>query len=184
MEKEELENYRKFQEGDLAAFEQVVKKYKSGLIYFLKGYVHKTEIAEDLAQDVFVYILLHPNGYHSSYSLKTYLYTIAKSRACTYLKREKRIFFLPKEQEETADLEEQIEEKIIQKEEASQVRNIITKLKKDYQIVLYLADIEEHSYQEISKILNKNLSQVKVLIHRARKALKKKIREEEKKNER
>lgn len=44
----------------------------ANLIYFIQRYVGKIDVAQDLAQDVFVYILLNPNEYNSEYSLKTY----------------------------------------------------------------------------------------------------------------
>ena len=46
------------------------------------------------------------------------------------------------------------------------------------QNAIYLADIEQLSYREIGHILKKTDSSVKVLIHRARKALEKIIVEE------
>ena len=48
----------------------------------------------------------------------------------------------------------------------------------DEELMQELKDIEEFSYKEICKILNKNMSQVKVLIHRARKSLAKTLRKE------
>ena len=52
------------------------------------------DVAEDLAQDVFVYILMNQEKYDSKYSLKAYLYTIAKSKTLNYIKREKKITYL------------------------------------------------------------------------------------------
>ena len=61
--------------------------------------------------------------------------------------------------------------------EEEEVQN--KKLKPEYQSAIYLADLEDLSYKEISKILDKSMPQVKVLIHRARKALQKITRREE-----
>ena len=72
-----------------------------------------------------------------------------------------------------------IEEEIFQKETIESLKENIKKLKPEYQSAIYLADLEDLSYKEISKILDKSLPQVKVLIHRARKALQKIARREE-----
>ena len=93
-EKTDVELYREFLLGNKEAFEEIVVRYKDKLIYFIARYVKTIEIAEDLAQDTFVYILVNKKEYDFKYSLKTYLYTIAKCRAWNYLKREKRIIRL------------------------------------------------------------------------------------------
>lgn len=172
--------YQEFLEGNQRSFETIVIRHKDKIIYFLQRYVKSIDIAEDLAQDVFVYILIHRENYDFKYSLKTYLYTIAKSKALNYIKREKRITNIDEEQ--FYDIYE-LEEKVFNNEKANNLRNSIKKLKVDYQSAIYLADIEELSYQEIAKILNKNMGQVKSLIHRARKALSDIIRKEAEKYE-
>lgn len=167
--------YKEFLLGNKESFEKIVIRHKNQLIYFIQKYVKSIDIAEDLAQDVFVYILIHKKNYKFEYSLKTYLYTIAKSKALNYIKREKRIVALDENQFE--DLEE-LEEKVFQNERKENLKKAIKKLKIEYQNAIYLADIEELSYREIGHILKKTDSGVKVLIHRARKALEKIMIEE------
>lgn len=79
--------FQKYLDGDQKAFEYLILKYKDNLIYFILRYVKKIEIAEDLAQDVFVYVMLHKDQYNFSFSFKTYLFMIGKSRALNYLKK-------------------------------------------------------------------------------------------------
>ena len=167
--------YKEFLIGNKESFEKIVIRHKNQLIYFIQKYVKSIDIAEDLAQDVFVYILINKKNYKFEYSLKTYLYTIAKSKALNYIKREKRIVALDENQFE--DIEE-LEEKVFQNERKENLKKAIKKLKIEYQNAIYLADIEELSYKEIGHILKKTDSGVKVLIHRARKALEKIMIEE------
>ena len=174
-EKTDKELYKEFLLGNKVSFEKIVIRHKDSIIYFIQRYVKSVDIAEDLAQDVFVYILIHKKNYRFEYSLKTYLYTIAKSKALNYIKREKRIVALDENQFE--DLEE-LEEKVFRNEREEKLKEAIKKLKTDYQNAIYLADIEELSYKEIAHILKKTDSSVKVLIHRARKALEKIMMEE------
>ena len=55
----------------------------------------------------------------------------------------------------------------------------MSKMKTEYQTIIYLRDFEEFKYNEICTILNKTMPQVKSLLHRARKQLKKIIKKEE-----
>lgn len=179
-EKTDKQLYKEFLNGNKNSFESIVIRHKDNIIYFLQRYVKNIDIAEDLAQDVFVYILIHKDKYDFKYSLKTYLYIIAKSKALNFIKKEQKITQL--DLEKYSDLEE-LEEKVFYNERARNLKNTIRKLKPEYQSAIFLADIEELTYKEIAKILNKNAGQVKVLIHRARKALSEILRKEEEKYE-
>lgn len=179
-EKTDKDLYREFLNGSKESFEVLVLKYKDRLIYFIQRYVRSVEIAEDLAQDVFVYLLVHKENYDFKYSLKTYLYTIAKSKAINYIKREKRITYI--DEKEFIEFEE-LEEKVFKKEREENLIKDIKKLKIDYQNVIYLIDIEELKYKEVAKVLNKTLPQIKILIYRARRALEEIVRKEAEKYE-
>ena len=51
-------------------------------------------------------------------------------------------------------------------------------MKPDYQAVICLASIEGFKYKEIAIIMNKNIGEIKILLHRAKKKLKKLLEEE------
>lgn len=179
-EKTDKQLYKEFLDGNKTSFEDIVIRHKDNIIYFIQRYVKNIDIAEDIAQDVFVYILAHKEKYDFNYSLKTYLYTIAKSKSLNFIKREQKIVYINEEQ--YSDIEE-LEEKVFYNERAANLKKTIKKLRPEYQSAIFLADIEELSYKEISKVLNKNTGQVKILIYRARKALSEIIKKEEVKYE-
>lgn len=167
--------YKEFLLGNQNAFDKLMEKYRKNIICFINGYVKNIDIAEDLAQDVFVYILINKKEYDFKYSMKTYLYTIARSRALNYIKREKRIIYL-NENVEYGNKEEDsysIEEEIFSNERKQKLYKAIEELNESQKRAIFLADIEELSYNEIGKILGKSISQTKMIIYRARKNLKK-----------
>ncbi len=167
--------YELFLNGNKDAFEKIVIKHKDNLIYFIMRYVKNFETAEDLAQDAFVYMLFNKKEYDFKYSLKTYLYTIAKSRALNYLRREKRLIPL----QEDLENKDSIEDIIFKEEIKENLRNAIRRMRPEYQVAIYLADIEKLSYREIGKILTKTSPQVKILIYRARRNLEEILKREE-----
>lgn len=175
--KTDIELYKDFLVGNKEAFDILAHRYIKPLILFIGKYTNNIEIAEDLVQDTFLYILINKKNYDFKYSLKTYLYTIAKCRTFNYLKKQKRIIsfndsYLPSIEEY------EIDEKIEKEENKRIVHNAIKKLKPNYQEALYLSDFQGFQYIEICKILNKSMSQTKMLIHRARKALNNILKEE------
>ena len=163
--------YKSFLNGDQKSFELIMDKYMENLIYFIYGFVKRIDVAEDLAQDVFVYILMNKKKYDFKYSLKTYLYIIAKSKAINYIKREKRITYL--QDNEYIFTEQEIEDIIFNKEDSKTVKSAIDDLPEPQSQIIYLSDIEGLSYKEICKVLGISLSQVKTLLHRGRMKIKK-----------
>lgn len=181
--KTDIDLYKDFLNGNKEAFNVIIKRYRKPLISFIMKYVKNIEVSEDLAQDAFLYMLINKKEYDFKYTLKTYLYTIAKSRAINHLKKQNRI--LNVSEDYIWDLEtdnttsNNVEDNLLKKEQNQLLYDSLKKLKQDYQIAIYLADFQEFQYKEISKILNKTMPQTKMLIHRARKSLNKLIRKED-----
>lgn len=182
-EETDIDLYKKFINGNKQAFDTLVKRHRKNLINFIMRYVKKLEVAEDLAQDTFLYMLINQKEYDFKYTLKTYLYTIAKCRAINFLKSNKRNVPFEEKYVYQPDFSD-LEDNLIIQEDKLRILNAIRKLKREYQIAIYLSDFEEFKYKEICKILNKTMPQVKMLIHRARKKLKKILEKEGEKDAR
>lgn len=164
--------YKKFLKGDITAFEDIVFTHKDNLIYFISRYAGDIFIAEDIAQDVFAYVYVYKEKYNFDYSFKTYIYTLGRNKAIDYVRKQSKLKVIPFERDNEILLDEDsLEEKVIKDEEKKLLLDSLKKLKPDYEKAIYLANFEELSYEEISKILGKTLGQTRVLIHRARKAL-------------
>lgn len=167
--KEDKILYEEFLNGNKKAFDELIVKYKSNLIYFITRYVKNLEVAEDIFQDVILYVLENKEKYNSKYSFKTYLYTIAKSRAINYLNKSKRTVELDDDIKE----EKLLEEIVCSNERKDKIYKVLNKLPKDYQLVIYLTKIEGLSYKETAKIMDKTEKQIKALAHNSKTKLKK-----------
>ena len=173
MVKTDEELYEDFLKGDKTAFEKIVERHRINMIYFISGYTKDTTAAEDIVQDAFVYLLTNKEYYNSKYKLKSYLYTIAKSRAINHLNKFK------KESNINDSFDTEFNTEIIDTINLTdQIHEIIHKLKPDYQSVIYLSDFEGMNTSEICKILNKSQVQVRALLYNAKKSLKKLLKEE------
>ena len=174
IEKTEKELYQEFLNGNKRSFEELVIKNKDKLIYFLQNYLKNIDISEDIAQDVFVYILIHKTNYDFKYSFRTYLYTIGKSKAINYIKREKKIIYSDEvlNNMQLHDKEE-LEEKVFRTERARNLKDDMDKLKKEYKIAIYLADIEGLSYREIRKNFAKKWFEHKGINSQSKKSIRK-----------
>ena len=178
-EQSDITLYKMFLKGNDNAFNELIKRYRKPLTRFIIRYVKNLDIAEDIAQDSFVYMIMNKVDYDFKYSFRTYLYTIAKSRALNYVKKMKKIVSI-EDVSIYIDEEQNIEENYMKKEEILQLNNAILRLKKEYQIIIYLYDFPCVKYREIIEILNQGMSKNKMMIHRAKKALEKILKEDNK----
>lgn len=170
--------YKKFLNGDMKSFEDLVMKYRKNLIYFIYRYVKNAEIAEDIFQDIIVYLIDKKEIYNFDYSFKTFLYTIARSKSLNYIRDEKSKYDYREISDNLFIEDELLENVIIRKENHKEIQKVFQKLNKEYQEVIYLTQIEGLSYNEVAEIMKKSISQIKNLVHRARIKLKKLLIEE------
>ncbi len=171
------EYYKAFADGDKKAFEMLVIEHKDHLIYFIQRIIQDITIAEDLAQDTFVEILVHKERYHYQVSFKTYLYTIAHNKAVDYIRKNKRLKFV-EELPELISEELGLEQRVIKDDEERLLYRTMNNLKEEYRAAITLIDLEGLSYAEAAKVLGKSDAQMKILIYRARKSLAKLMEKE------
>jgi len=166
------EAYAAFCAGDQSAFDQIMEEFRQGLIFFLRGYVHSYDTAEDLAEDTFVELLIHKGRFRGQSSLKTFLYSVARHKAIDYIRREQRrpTVALDELAEWSGD-EDTPEEHYLAHERSQVIAGAIAKIPKEYQEVLRLLYVERLKYDEIAPIMHKNTKQIDNLAYRARNAL-------------
>lgn len=174
------ERYKRFINGDIKGFEELVLEYMNVLIYFLNRYVQDLNIAEDIAQDAFVDAYVYKDRYNGKTSFKTYLFTIGRNKAIDYIRKNKHMQYAVNidEQMEISSEEYELIDYVIQNENKELIAHALERIKEEYARVLILIDFEDFSYKEAANVLGKTTSQVKVLIHRARKSLRKTLEEE------
>lgn len=167
-------DYRTFLAGDNAGFESLVIRYKDGLIYYLNKIIKNITIAEDLAQDAFVEIYVHKERFvPGKASFKTYLYTIGHHKAVDYVRKFQREVLTDfTEEEETAVSGfDSPEIHLLEQEGKEELYRALNGLKEEYQRVLVLTELEGMKLKDAARIMGKTDPQMKVLAHRARKAL-------------
>ncbi len=170
--KEDLDTklYNDYLNGDENAFELLYNRYKSKIQYFIFNIIKDYEKAEDIAQEVFLYIF--QNNSKIECSFKYYIYLISKSRAFTYINKETRRTEIVEEYiTSNNEIHEDVLETVVRNENKKEILDALNKLDDKYKNVLYLVMIEGLSYKETSKILGETMQNTKSLIHRGKKQL-------------
>ncbi len=169
----DLELYNRYLNGEKEAFEILYKKYKDKIQYFIFNIIKDYQKAEDITQETFIYVLQHK--VRQGCSFKYYIYLIAKSRALNYKKMITRRIEIHDQYiaEDLQEVERDISEIIIKEEENKLLVEAINMLDDKYKNAIYLVKVEELSYKEVANILGETENNIKNLIHRGKKELRK-----------
>jgi len=76
--------------GDEAAFREIVNRYKNSLYAFLKRFLNRSDLLEDVFQETFLQLFTSRDSYDTSRSLRPWLFTIAANKAKDALRKQQR----------------------------------------------------------------------------------------------
>lgn len=174
MEKDlDIKLYNEYLEGEKSSFELLYNKYKDKIQYFVFNIVKDYEKAEDITQEVFIYVM--QNKVREGYSFKYYIYLVAKSRAYNYINTENRRTEINEQylSKEDQQIENDVIDIITENEQRKELIESINMLDDKYKNPIYLVNIEELSYKETAEILGESTQNIKNLVHRGKMQLRK-----------
>ena len=166
---------KKFQDGDVGAYNQLVFRFKDRLLNFIYRFVNDLDLAEDLVQDTLLKLYTHKDSYREIAKFSTWLYTIAANLARTELRKKKRrktfsVTELSREDREFIIVSSDVDpsEDLSSQNFERNIQLALAELPDDFKTIIILRDIQELSYDEISKIVKVPLGTVKSRINRGR----------------
>lgn len=172
---------RAYNSGDATAFEALFGRHKENIFNFSLRLLGNRPDAEDVTSEVFVLLFQKRFVDDGRAKLTTWLFTVARNNCLTRLRSVKHTIstWFKKEtgveesQWDLPDTSIDAGESMRQKESARLVRKALMKLPIEQKEALILREYEKKDYAEIAQILNCSFEKVKILIFRAREALRK-----------
>ena len=173
---------RELKNRDEGAFREMVEHYQEKVYNTCISFVRNADDADDLTQDTFIEIYNSIHKFRADARLSTWIYRIAVNKSLEFLrkmKRKKRSGFLVWITGSDSQPEFQIPDfnhpgiQAEKKEQAKILFAAIEKLPENQKIAFMLHKTEDLSYEEIAEVMNKSLSSVESLMHRAKNNLKK-----------
>ena len=163
----------RFQEGDINAYNELVKRYKDRLLNFVLRYFNNVEQAEDVVQDTLIKLYTHASYYKNVAKFSTWIFTIAKNNALTELRKNKRkkTDSLWTDDGQVIDInskEESLDSKVQNEIAIDQLNKFLDEIPENFRMAVVLRDFQELSYEEISKILEIPIGMIKSRINRGR----------------
>ena len=164
---------RRAPEGDLRAFEQLVRRHQGQVVANCRHVTRDPNNAEDLAQEVLVKAYFGLRGFEGKSSFRHWLQRIKVNHCINHMKKHEGRVFVEIEDSETGENEQLQVAPVVQKNlealsEQQIIAAILDSMTETLRVPLILCDMDELSYEEISQALGIGLSAVKMRIKRAR----------------
>jgi RNA polymerase sigma-70 factor (ECF subfamily) len=171
---------RRYTAGEEEAFQELVSCYKDSVYGFLRRFLSRPDMVEDVFQETFMQLFISRDKFDTSRPLRPWLFTIAANKAKDALRR--------MQHQESAHLgdmfssdEHTIEDvlntfdhdshtpydNLIRDETAESVKKVVTKMPAKLREIILLAYFHKFSYAEISNILGIPVGTVKSRLHTA-----------------
>jgi len=170
---------RRAQQGDLAAFNELVMTYQDAVYRQAYWVMGEEEAAEDAAQEAFVRAYQKIHTFNGA-SFRAWILRIATNFCLDQIRRAKShpMFPLEKVDEDTneenensswlVDPEASPEQMVEQAEQSEMIQKCLLKLTPEYRLPLILIEIQEMNYQEAADVMNMRLGSFKSRLFRAR----------------
>ncbi len=172
------------QEGDEAAFAQLVENYRDRLVSVFTHLLGDSQAAEDLAQEAFLRVYRVRHGYEPTAKFSTWMYRIAGNLASNTRRSKGRRRELPLKTSESGPQAVAAPEEVLADKSAlmptrqfdrhelqERVREALGTLNERQQMAVLLHRFEEMSYADIGASMELSTSAVKSLLARAREQL-------------
>lgn len=148
--------------GDVGAFEEIYRMHGRNLEIFLRRVLGSKHAAEDVMQETFTQIWRRPNGFDADRgTLRAYLFGAGRKRAAEWWRKQSSHDSPHREPTESRTETESI------------VNDAFAHLTEEQRALIWLREVEGHSYSELSQILQIPIGTVRSRLFTAREDLRK-----------
>src|SRR6185312_552447 len=178
---DELDLVRRAREGDLAAYDDLVKRYQERIYATVYHMTSNHEDANDLAQEAFIKAFHALKSFKGGSSFYTWVYRIAVNKTINFLKQRKNrsqmsLNDLDFNAEHDPDLVALISDKTPRREAGltelqEKLNEGMQKLSEPHRLVVTLHDVQGLSHEEIANIMGCNIGTVRSRLFYARQQL-------------
>ena len=162
---------RRFAEGDMTAFANLVTRYQNGVFLFFCRMTGRRADAEDLAQETFVRVYESLHSLDDPTRFRSWFWAIASNLCRDYHKYRQHRHHLSIERDIDLDLQLADMGSARTVELASRIRTALATLDDERRLVVVLREYHELSYEEIAATVGCSVGAVRWRLHAARQQL-------------
>jgi RNA polymerase sigma factor (sigma-70 family) len=159
---------RKVLDGEPAAFEPLVEKYKKLAYNISLKLVRQPEDAEEITQDAFVKAYRSLKGFKGDAKFSTWLYRIVYNSSVSHLRKKQRMVLETGEEKEMLRLADSGPGDQGEEMMSIALKKALDELPAEEQTMITLYYYQDNSIDEIAEIMGLTVSNVKVRLFRTR----------------
>lgn len=176
----DMELLKRYAAGEEDAFQELVEQYKDSVYAFLRRFLSRSDLVDDVFQETFMQLYVSRNTFDLSKPLRPWLFTIAANKAKDALRRNQRVdstnlgsMFDGEESSmddvlNTLDYDTRMPyDDLIKDETAASVKRVISRMPAKLREILILGYFHKFPYADIAKILHIPVGTVKSRLHTA-----------------
>jgi RNA polymerase sigma-70 factor (ECF subfamily) len=172
--KSDEELARQAQAGSRRCFEELTERYSAKLFHFLKQKIASDQDIEDIVQETFYKLYRNILRFDPNYKFSTWLYTAANRLAISYFRSKQTQKTFPLISDPAAEIQDQSGNSVFH----STLWEKASDLKPLYYKALWLRYVENMPSKDMAKVLKKSDVAIRLILHRARLTLAKKLQTE------
>ena len=166
--------------GEEEAFQELVSRYKDSVYGFLRRFLSRPDMVEDVFQETFMQLFVSRDTFDVSRPLRPWLFTIAANKAKDALRRmqhQESTYLGDMFNSEEHTIEDVLNtfdydsrmpyDNLIRDETAESVKRVIARMPAKLRDIIRMAYFNKSSYAEISKTLGIPVGTVKSRLHTA-----------------
>jgi RNA polymerase sigma-70 factor, ECF subfamily len=158
------------------AFNILYEKYRDIIYRYVISIIGYNQFVEDIFHDVFLSIFINRKTYSAISKFSTYIFSVVRSKCIDFLRKNSKYLGVNDSYINEIEFNEENDKKILNKDIRRDFIELLNIFPEKQKSSLYLKDIAELGYEEISEIINIPLGTVKTLIHRGREIIYKELR--------
>jgi RNA polymerase sigma-70 factor (ECF subfamily) len=168
----------RIREGEVAAFEELVRRYQKSLVNFFFRQSWDGYLAEDFAQEVFLRIFKAARNYRPTASFRTYLFSIARNYWIDHLRSKRNVRDVSLSGGAGGEDETRLvdvlssdagtpSESMGRDELGKTIRRAVDMLPEEQRMVFILCQVEGMKYADVAQIQGVPIGTVKSRMHAA-----------------
>lgn len=176
----DAELLQRYAKGDESAFREIVNRYKDSLYAFLRQFLNRPDLVEDVFQETFLQLFTSRKSFDVSRPLRPWLFTIAANKAKDALRKAHRtttVSIGTISEDEDMSFDEMLnalesyntmpDDELQRAETTARVDEVIASMPEGLREILILAYFNKFSYKQMADVLGIPIGTVKSRLHTA-----------------
>jgi len=167
---EEMQCIRAVLAGNLDEFEKLITDNKIGALSIAESMVKDKFEANDVLQEAYINAFNYLHTFNGASRFGTWFYRIVVNQSLKWLRKRKRLSEIQNTVHQTYKLVDKNHglEQLEKHEKKQSIQKVLKQLKPKEALMLNMFYLQEFSMKEIQEITGFSISNIKVLLHRAR----------------